>query len=227
MDKNNLILLAITRESEALSMKKKLISNGYDVILTTSKKAIFELLIIHKIDLLIADLEIEDADAITVCQEIRKTENIYQPYVIVIGERPEDYVQTIVFDSGADDYILKPLNHFIVMARIKALISRKIKVSNPKIVDIKTNLLINIEEHLVYLDSKKIELPRKEFEILNLLYSNPKKIFTRIEITNLVWGNDSEDKDHNIDVFISKIRKELGGEVIKTIKGVGYTLTAA
>jgi DNA-binding response OmpR family regulator len=113
------------------------------------------------------------------------------------------------------------------MARIKALISRKIKVSNPKIVDIKTNLLINIEEHLVYLDSKKIELPRKEFEILNLLYSNPKKIFTRIEITNLVWGNDSEDKDHNIDVFISKIRKELGGEVIKTIKGVGYTLTAA
>ena len=223
MNRNNLILIGIKNKNEVFEIKEKLVSNGDDLLFETSRNKIFELLFEHNVDLLILDLQIEDTDAISLCQEIRQNQNIHQPYIIIVGDRPEDYVHSMVLDSGADDYILKPLKSALVIARIKALMRRKIRATDYS----KNRLMINKEEHLVYFDSKKIELPRKEFDILNLLYSNPKKVFSRTEITNLIWGNDLENKDHNIDVFISKIRKELGKEVIKTIKGIGYTLSEA
>ena len=77
----------------------------------------------------------------------------------------------------------------------------------------------------MYLDTKEINLPPKEFNILSLLYSAPEKIFTRKEITDAVSRKDWFYKEHTIDVYIYNIRKELGGNIIQTIKGVGYKLS--
>ena len=223
--KNGSVLFALKSVNDAHVIQERLSKTSLLLEVVQTKRTLLELLKVQSFELIILDLELEDGDAISICQEIRQSNRWQQPAIIVLGDRPEDYVQSMVFDSGADDYILKPLKTPLVWARIKAIMSRKARSIQDRQV-LKNGLIINLEEHLVYLDTKKIELPRKEFDILNLLYSNPKKIFTRLEITTFVWGNDLENKDHNIDVFVSRIRKELGREVIKTIKGVGYILAA-
>ena len=79
---------------------------------------------------------------------------------------------------------------------------------------------------MIYKDGKEIILPRKEFELLALLSASPKKVFTREEISQLIWGQEFTSKNRTIDVHILKIREKLGEKYIKTIKGVGYSLQA-
>lgn len=84
------------------------------------------------------------------------------------------------------------------------------------------NLIIDAEQYQVLLNDEKIDLPRKEFELLSLLASRPGKVFTREEIMDKIWGNDVIVGGRTIDVHIRKLREKLGSDKIKTIKGVGY-----
>lgn len=224
MKENPFIVLALNNEVETSRMKGKLAAFGNELINANTKNEIIKLLTLSTVDLLIVNMQIEDTDAIDICKEIRKTEGIQQPYIIVLSDRPEDYIQTLVLDSGADDFILKPFKMEVLIARIKALMIRKSVLSLP----LKSNqkkLIIDEERYLVYFDEKEIQLPKKEFNILSLLYSEPEKIFTRKEITDKVSRKDWSYKDHSIDIFIYNLRQELGGELIQTIKGVGYKLS--
>jgi len=221
---NTVILLALKNEFEAFRLGQKLIFDNNEIVSVKTKKEITKLLTKHTVDLLITDMEIEDADVVEICKEIRETKNIQQPYIIVLSQRPEDYVQSLVLDSGADDYMLKPLKIPVVIARIKALLSRKIKLQAKEAEpepDSK-NFFIDKDRYVVRINRKEVELPRKEFNILSLLYAQPERVFTRAEITNVVSRKDWLYKDHTIDVYIYNLRKELGGNYIQTIKGEGY-----
>jgi two-component system alkaline phosphatase synthesis response regulator PhoP len=88
-----------------------------------------------------------------------------------------------------------------------------------------SNLIIEREKFSVQLDGKKIILPKKEFELLELLSSRPGKVFNREQILNIVWGNETVVGERTIDVHIRKLREKLGDAYIRTIKGVGYTFT--
>ena len=87
------------------------------------------------------------------------------------------------------------------------------------------SLIIDREKYLITKDKKSIELPRKEFELLRLLGSVPGKVFSRKLIFEKVWGDKSSSNERTVDVHIVNIRKKLGGELIRTIKGVGYKIT--
>ncbi len=87
------------------------------------------------------------------------------------------------------------------------------------------SLLIDREKYLIIKDDNSFELPRKEFETLRLLASIPGKVFSRTQIFEKVWGEHSSSKERTVDVHILNIRKKLGDELIKTIKGVGYKIT--
>jgi two-component system alkaline phosphatase synthesis response regulator PhoP len=222
MKENTVILLALKNELESFRLGQKLVFDNNEIVSVKTKKEIIKLLPGHKVDLLIVDME--DADVVEICKEIKETKNIQQPYIIVLSQRPEDYVQSLVLDSGADDYMLKPLKIPVVIARIKALLSRKIKLQTKEAEpepDSK-NFFIDKDRYVVRINRKEVELPRKEFNILNLLYAQPERIFTRAEITNVVSPKDWLYKDHTIDVYIYNLRKELGGNYIQTIKGEGY-----
>jgi two-component system, OmpR family, alkaline phosphatase synthesis response regulator PhoP len=224
MKANTVILLALKNEFEAFRLGQKLIFDTNEIICVKTKTEITKVLTERTIGLLIIDMEIEDADVVEICKEVRQIKNIQQPYIIVLSQRPEDYVQSLVLDSGADDYMLKPLKTPVVIARIKALLSRKIKLqakeaepdTEPK------NFFIDKERYVVRINRKEVELPRKEFNILSLLHAQPERVFTRAEITNVVSRKDWLYKDHTIDVYIYNLRKELGGNFIQTIKGEGY-----
>ncbi|MEN9548800.1 MAG: hypothetical protein RIR12_1391, partial [Bacteroidota bacterium] len=123
-------------------------------------------------------------------------------------------------ETGADDYISKPLSPKVFLSRIQALF-RRINKADDKTISV-DNLTINPERFMVQVDQKEIILAKKEFELLYLLAQKPGRVFLRNEILNQVWGNEVIVGDRTIDVHIRKIRQKLGIDCITTVKGVGY-----
>ena len=125
------------------------------------------------------------------------------------------------FDSGADDYITKPVAPRVLIKRIEALMRRLPSASSKDIIAL-DSLTIDRERFLVISNGEELSLPKKEFELLFLLCSSPGKVFTRDIILTKVWGHDVIVGDRTIDVHIRKLRSKLGDEHFTTVKGVGY-----
>jgi two-component system alkaline phosphatase synthesis response regulator PhoP len=109
-----------------------------------------------------------------------------------------------------------------MVMRIHALFKRHRTKKQNKILQA-GNIRIDRERYLVVKDEKIIVLPRKEFELLALMISSPKKVFTRTEIYREIWGEEGSESSRTIDVHIRKIREKIGEEFIKTVKGIGYS----
>ncbi len=172
--------------------------------------------------LIILDVMMPEMDGMETCSEIKKNPNLQNTLVIFLTARGEDYSQIAGFEAGADDYITKPIKPKIILSRVKALLRRyKEKDTNKEIVELK-DITIDRERYLVIKDGKEIILPRKEFELLQMLCSKPNKVFTRSEIFSKVWGDDVIVGDRTIDVHVRKIREKIGIDNLKTVKGVGY-----
>ena len=141
--------------------------------------------------------------------------------VAFLTARNEDYSQITGFDSGADDYITKPIKPNVFVSRVKALLRRVSKNLSAGIIET-GGIKIDIEKYRVEKDGKEIVFPKKEFELLHLLISKPGKVFKRDEILQKVWGNEVIVGDRTIDVHIRKLREKLGDDYFQTVKGVGY-----
>ncbi|MEC9231425.1 MAG: response regulator transcription factor, partial [Bacteroidota bacterium] len=163
-----------------------------------------------------------EMDGIETCVEIRESKEIKDTLVALLTARSEDYSQIAGFDSGADDYITKPIKPRVLMSRIKALLRRK--AENNTDAASTAELFIDTEKYVVFQKGNELLLPKKEFELLALLFSKPGKVFTRDVILNKVWGDDIIVGDRTIDVHVRKLREKLGDGYIKTVKGVGYKL---
>ena len=173
-------------------------------------------------DLILLDVMMPEMDGIETCMQIREDENLKNTLVALLTARSEDYSQIAGFESGADDYITKPIKPRVLVSRIKALLRRKeVKNTTEKVSD---ELSIDIEKYVAIVKGEEKLLPKKEFELLALLFSKPGKVFTREVILNKVWGDDIVVGDRTIDVHIRKLREKIGDSYIKTVKGVGYKL---
>lgn len=175
---------------------------------------------------IIIDLNIREADAILTCNEIKSHPSANTPFVIIAGDKAEEYTHVTALDLGADDYVVKPIKPQLMLKRVEALMWRK-KINGNHPETQKEGFHIDSERHLVIIDGNTFELPKKEFELLNLFYSVPNKIFSRQEIAVLLWKEESIARQRTIDVHIRNIRKTLGQNLIKTVKGLGYGLNKA
>jgi len=178
-------------------------------------------------DLILLDVMMPEMDGIEVCEEIRKTRGIADTVVALITARAESYTQIAAFEAGADDFITKPVRPKVLMIRIKALLKRTeyalwSESYSGSIENQTGNVQIDSESHVVTVNGKQIDLPRKEFVMLSLLTSKPTRVFSRQEIFNQVWGPEVLVCERTIDVYIRKLREKIGQERIRTIKGVGY-----
>jgi two-component system alkaline phosphatase synthesis response regulator PhoP len=175
--------------------------------------------------LILMDIMMPKMDGIEACQFIRKDLNLQQPIIAFLTSRAEDYAQIAGFEAGADDYITKPIRPRLLISKVESLL-RRLSNSIATSTSLSTsNLIIEREKFSIQLDGKKIILPKKEFELLELLSSRPGKVFNREQILNIVWGNETVVGERTIDVHIRKLREKLGDAYIRTIKGVGYTFT--
>ncbi|NHB67201.1 response regulator transcription factor [Perlabentimonas gracilis] len=174
--------------------------------------------------LILLDVMMPEMDGVETCEEIRRHKTLKDTLVAFLTARGEDYSQIAGFDAGGDDYITKPIKPKVLVSRVKALLKRvdlKIFEDTPTALYEK-GILIDKERYVVMKDGEEITLPKKEFELLTLLYSRPQKVFTRDEIFSSVWGDNIIVGDRTIDVHIRKLREKIGDEFIRTVKGVGY-----
>ena len=173
-------------------------------------------------NIILMDVMMPEMSGIEACSEIKQIDELSETMIIFLSARSEDYTQISAYDAGADDYISKPIKPKILLKKISN-IAKKIKSNKnmPIVLDL-GSIKINREEYVVTQNKNEIMLPRKEFELLFLLASKPEKVFNRDEIMNKVWGTQVVVGDRTIDVHIRKLRKKIGSNFIKTIKGIGY-----
>jgi two-component system, OmpR family, alkaline phosphatase synthesis response regulator PhoP len=169
-------------------------------------------------DLILLDVMMPEMDGIEVCEILRSTPGFENTFICFLTARSEDYSQIAGLDAGADDYLPKPIKTRILLSRINAFFRRSRNAAKIPSGDLK----INREKYIVEKGDESFHLPKKEFELLSLLMSQPDYVFERDYIMEKVWGNEIIVGDRTIDVHIRKLREKIGMEYIKTIKGVGY-----
>jgi two-component system, OmpR family, alkaline phosphatase synthesis response regulator PhoP len=228
LSEKHTILSWFENKNEEQKLTEYLQKHKYHCISCSSKARFDELLdtSLHTISLVIIDLDIKETDAILACNEVKNRKDITNhPFVVIVSDKAEEFTQVTALDLGADDYIIKPLKPQLFLKRIEAILSRKLTNGNHKSGNNPVDgFFIDLERHLIVIDNETFELPKKEFELMNLFYSVPNKIFSREEIAVVLWNEEKIAKQRTIDVHIRNIRKILGRDLIKTVKGFGYGL---
>ncbi|MGE0560407.1 MAG: response regulator transcription factor [Flavobacteriales bacterium] len=214
-------ILLVDDENDILEfVSYNLTKEGFQVLTCNNGKEAIKIAQKESPDLIILDVMMPEMDGIETCHELRNIDKLRDTLIIFLSARGEDYSQVAGFDAGADDYVSKPIKPRLLVSRVKAILRRK--GGKPEEEETHGNIRIDREKYLVFKGDEEFSLPKKEFELLALLFSKPGKVFTREIILETVWGGEVVVGDRTIDVHIRKLREKLGDELIKTIKGVGY-----
>jgi two-component system alkaline phosphatase synthesis response regulator PhoP len=197
-----------------------LINEGYDV--HTAKDGNEAIDVARKIhpDLIILDIMMPYKTGIEVCQILRTMDDFKNTLIIFLTALNDETSHIKGLESGADDYVSKPISPKVLVSRVNALF-RRVHKENGKAISV-SNITIDPMKFVVTIDHKDVILAKKEFELLYLLASKPGRVFLRNEILSQVWGQEVIVGDRTIDVHIRKIRQKLNLDCITTVKGVGY-----
>ena len=171
-------------------------------------------------DLIVLDMMMPKKSGMEVCELLRAQSQFRDTLIMFLTALNDETTQLKGFDTGADDYVSKPISTSVFVSKVNALF-RRLQPLDTKIIRI-GELVIDPEKFMVNFEGRDISLAKKEFELLYLLASKTGRVFLRNEILSQVWGNDVIVGDRTIDVHIRKIRQKLGIDCITTVKGVGY-----
>jgi two-component system alkaline phosphatase synthesis response regulator PhoP len=206
-------------------LKFNIAKAGYTVFTAGDGEKALEIIKDKKPHLVILDVMMPVMDGYRTCSAIRKIPNNAQTIIVFLSARNDDYSQITGFEVGGDDFVTKPVNPRVLLSRLKALLKRREKIEQEKNSHIRFGIYkLDTSAYILHKEKEHIDLPKKQFEILKLLASNPNKVFSREEIFESIWGDEVIVGSRTIDVHIRKIREITGIENIKTLKGVGYKL---
>ncbi|MCB9034518.1 MAG: response regulator transcription factor [Chitinophagales bacterium] len=216
-------VLVVDDEQDILEfLSYNLEKEGFEVFTAENGKVGVEKAKNEHPDIILLDVMMPEMDGIEACRTLREMPQFEHTIIAFLTARTEDYSQIAGFETGADDYISKPIKPRVLVSRLKALLRRyDSKEARATIIEV-GDLKIDRERYLITFNGEEMAVPRKEFELLYLLASKPGKVFKRDEILNEIWGRDIIVGDRTIDVHIRKLREKLGEDLIKTVKGIGY-----
>jgi len=208
-------------EPDILEILKYNLSNeGYDVVTAKDGDEALEKAKRSQPDLVVLDVMMPRKTGVEVCQLLRAQPAFKETLIMFLTALNDETTQVKGLETGADDYVSKPVSPKVFLSRVNALF-RRVNKPDGRILRI-DSITIDPEKFVVMVDGKEIVLAKKEFELLYLLALKPGRVFLRNEILNAIWGNDVIVGDRTIDVHIRKIRQKLGIDCITTVKGVGY-----
>jgi two-component system alkaline phosphatase synthesis response regulator PhoP len=222
-NKSDFKILAIDDDKDILLLLRyNLESAGYHVETASSGKKGISIAQKSDPDLILIDIMMPEMDGIQTCIKLREIDNLKSSHILFLTARAEEYSEVAAFDAGADDYIIKPIKPRALISRINSFYKKTLaKVKSSKSLEV-GELSINKESYVVKLNGKEIFFPKKEFDLLHFLASNPKKVYGRDTLLRNIWGTDVHVVARTVDVHIRKIREKIGQDYITTIKGVGY-----
>lgn len=192
--------------------------------MTHDGKEAIEFIVSKTYDVIILDVMLPEMDGFRVVKEIR-SQGISTPVLFLTAK---DTIEDIVIglSSGGDDYMSKPFHTNELVARLHALARRKSEIALNQFEYRK--LILNQNNHQLSFNDKSIQLPHKEYEIMELLMSHPGAVYSKEQILMRVWGLESDIEESNVETYISFLRKKLtylkSDVTIQTIRKLGYTL---
>ncbi|MCS7052453.1 MAG: response regulator transcription factor [Ignavibacterium sp.] len=222
-------ILLVDDEADILEfLRYNLELEGYEIITALNGKEALEKLT-ENTDLVILDLMMPVLDGFEVLERMKKDSRFKDIPVIFLTAKNGEISEIKALESGAIDYIQKPISPKKLIARVKTNLKKSEEISSKHKYPIKITygpIKIDKETFKVFVDNVEIYFPRKEFEILYFLINNPDKVFNREYLLKEIWGTDVYVVDRTVDVHIRKIREKLGkhADLIETIKGVGYKI---
>ncbi len=224
MTKKN--ILVVEDEEDILELLRfNLTRDGFAVTTAESGEAAVKAVARKKPDLILLDLMLPGLDGLEVCRALKKDpKNAGIPIVMVTAKGEESDV-VAGLELGADDYIGKPFSMKVLIARVRAVLRRKLEAPADKNAPLRIrDIEINPGRHEVLIKGKPVEMTFSELRILHFLASRPGWVMTREQIVDAVRGEDYAVTDRAVDVQIVGIRKKLGprADCIDTVRGVGY-----
>lgn len=221
---NRRILIAEDDETLAITLRYTLQKRGYQVTLAHDGREALKSARTIQPDLVVLDLMLPQIGGHDVCRYLRKWTDIPILMLTALGQE-EDIIAGL--DAGADDYVTKPFSMRTLQARIKALLRRPRSEQNDGEVLSANGLILIPKEHRAFFHQRELRLPPKEFKLLEVLMRRAGKVYSRMELLDLVWGEEVVIDPRNIDVHIRWLRGQLEGEpdgsqLIETVYGVGY-----
>ncbi|WP_018614101.1 response regulator transcription factor [Segetibacter koreensis] len=221
MESNLKKVLIVDDEADILEIiSYNLVKEGYEILTAKNGLEALEKIGPFKPDLVILDIMMPKMNGVEVCKILRSKPDYNDTLIIFLTALNDESSQIKGLETGADDYISKPISPKVLVSRVNAIF-RRLNKEEGKTLKL-GNMVIDPERFMVTLNGNDIVLAKKEFELLYLLASKPGRVFLRNEILSQVWGAEVIVGDRTIDVHIRKIRQKLGIDCVTTVKGVGY-----
>lgn len=220
-------ILVVDDEEDILEMLQyNLERHDFKVLRALNGETALEVARREQPEIILLDIMMPRMDGVETCRRLRALPDGDRPFILFLTARSEEYSEVAGLEAGADDYVTKPIKLRVLLARLQAVIRRdrqspRTEPESAAVIRI-GELEINRDEYIVYRKGKPLTLPKKEFELLLFMASQPGKVFTRDILLEQVWGADVQVVDRTIDVHVRKLREKIGKKWIKTVQGVGY-----
>nr|WP_284500804.1 response regulator transcription factor [Bowdeniella massiliensis] len=215
------------REPLAYSLTR----DGYDVVAVEDGIAALDAFT-DDFDVILLDLMLPGLSGTEVCREIRKTSNVP---VIMLTAKDSEIDKVVGLEIGADDYVTKPYSYRELLARISAVLRRSEHssehVNHEEVLEV-GRVRLSVDRHEVEVDGQLIDMPLREFELLEFLMRNSDRVLTRGQLLDRIWGEDYVGDTKTLDVHIKRIRGRIEEDpaaprMIRTVRGLGYKMVDA
>ncbi len=215
------ILVVDDEENIRNIIKKYAVFEGYDVYEAEDGIEAVNLCRQNNYDIIIMDIMMPELDGFSACREIKKEKDIP---VIMLSARGEEFDRIHGFETGADDYVVKPFSPKELMMRVAAVLKRSKSSRKELNIFESDGIKVDFSGRIVYIDGEKIDMSPKEYELFFYLVKNRNIALSRERLITEVWGYDFYGDDRTLDTHIKILRKTLGkysGKIV-TLRGVGY-----
>ena len=220
--------IGIIEDTEIIreELGKLLLKYGYKTTLLIDFENVIEDVLKTNLDLILLDINLPYYDGYHICREIRKKSSVP---IIIVTSRDSDMDEIMSMNLGADDFITKPYNTQILLARIEAILRRVNGVKNDSNILTYKNLKLDLSKGIIILeDGNTLELTKNEIKILSYLMERKGEIVSRDDLMEYLWNSDYYVDDNTLSVNVTRIRKKLQEvgvkDIIETRRGLGYIM---